>query len=159
MGNPTTYKGNTFTWQQGRKLVSGSMNGNSFTYAYDGNGMRYKKTVNGTTTSYYYDDSQLLMESKGGKRIWYMYGVTGIEGMVREEGYNRNVYYFDKNTLGDIVAIRNGNGNIVATYEYDAWGNVTVKDGYGIVNTDSTFIGNINPYRYRGYYYDNETGF
>ena len=44
-------------------------------------------------------------------------------------------------------------------YEYDAWGNVTVKDGYGIINTDSTFIGNINPYRYRGYYYDNETGF
>ena len=65
---------------------------------------------------------------------------------------------FDKNTLGDIVAIRDGNGNIVATYEYDAWGNHTVTDRYGNANTRSSFIGNINPFRYRGYYYDVETG-
>ena len=44
MGNPTTYKGQTFTWGQGRKLMSGTMNGKSFMYSYDGNGMRYKKT-------------------------------------------------------------------------------------------------------------------
>ena len=66
---------------------------------------------------------------------------------------------FDKNTLGDIIAIRNISGNIVVTYEYDAWGNCTVMDGYGNVNTSSSFIGNINPIRYRGYYYDTETGF
>ena len=66
---------------------------------------------------------------------------------------------FDKNTLGDIVAIRNSNGNIVATYEYDAWGNCTVMDGNGYINTSTSFIGNINPFRYRGYYYDTETGF
>ena len=55
-----------------------------------------------------------------------------------------------KNTLGDIVAIRDGSGNIVATYEYDAWGNITYQSGS---------IAEINPFRYRGYYYDNETGF
>ena len=65
---------------------------------------------------------------------------------------------FVKNTLGDIVAIRDGNGNIVATYEYDAWGNCTVMNAYGTVNTSSSFIGNINPFRYRGYYFDVETG-
>ena len=51
MGNPTTYKGNTFTWEQGRKLVNGTLNGNSFTYAYDGNGMRYEMEVNGVKTN------------------------------------------------------------------------------------------------------------
>ena len=58
--------------------------------------------------------------------------------------------YFDKNTLGDIVAIRDESGNIVARYEYDAWGNITYQSGS---------MADINPFRYRGYYYDNETGF
>ena len=65
----------------------------------------------------------------------------------------------DKNTLGDIVAIRDESGNIVATYSYDAWGKCTVMNAYGTVNTSSSFIGNVNPFRYRGYYYDTETGF
>ncbi len=160
MGNPTTYKGNTFTWTQGRKLSSGSINGKNFTYSYDGNGMRYKKTVNGATTEYYYYGTQLLMENRNGKRIYYIYGSTGIEGMMLNNEYNQNeVYYFDKNTLGDIISIRNQDGQIVATYDYDAWGRTVVMDeGYGI-ETSTTFIGNINPFRYRGYYYDNETGF
>ena len=63
LGNPIEYKGNAFVWEQGRKLVSGSMGGNTFTYNYDGNGMRYEKKVNGVTTSYYYNGTQLLMES------------------------------------------------------------------------------------------------
>ena len=159
MGNPTTYKGNAFTWEQGRKLVSGSINGKGFTYNYDGNGMRYEKVVNGTKTNYYYNGTQLLMESKNGSRTWYIYGVTGIEGMIVESGWQDSIYYFDKNTLGDIVAIRDESGNIVARYEYDAWGNCTVMNAYGTVNTSASFIGNSNPFRYRGYYYDTETGF
>ncbi len=50
-------------------------------------------------------------------------------------------------------------GRVLARYEYDAWGNHTVYDEYETENTSSTFIGNVNPFRYRGYYYDNETGF
>ena len=44
LGNPIVYKGNTFTWEQGRKLAK---IGNSITYSYDGNGMRFKKTAIG----------------------------------------------------------------------------------------------------------------
>ena len=54
--------------------------------------MRYKKQVNGVTTEYYYDGSQLVMENRNGKRIWYIYGVTGIEGLMYEE----QLYYLDK---------------------------------------------------------------
>ena len=73
--------------------------------------------------------------------------------------YNGIYYYFDKNTLGDVVAIRDVLGVILAQYEYDAWGNCTVYNAYGNIDTSATFIGNINPFRYRGYYYDTETGF
>ena len=50
------------------------------------------------------------------------------------------------------------NGNVVVKYKYDAWGNHAVLNPDGIDNENSTFIGNVNPFRYRGYYYDTETG-
>ena len=50
------------------------------------------------------------------------------------------------------------NGNEVVKYVYDAWGNHVVYNSAGAQNSDATFIGNVNPFRYRGYYYDIETG-
>ena len=159
MGNPIVYKGNLFTWEQGRKLASGTLNNNDFEYDYDGNGMRFRKVVNNATTEYYYNGDQLIMESRNGLRIYYIYGETGIEGLIYGSNTRGIAYSFDKNTLGDVVALRDEDGNVVATYEYDAWGNVTVYDEWGDRNTSASFIGNINPIRYRGYYYDTETGF
>ena len=70
LGNPTLYKSLQMTWGQGRKLVGGHTADNRvFSYHYDGNGMRYKKQVGGNTTEYYYDGTQLLMESRDGQRI------------------------------------------------------------------------------------------
>ena len=137
------------------------MDGKSFAYTYDGNGMRYKKVVGGKTTNFYYNGTQLLLEDRvsGIGRIYYIYGASGIAGMVLQEGYSPKTYYFDKNTLGDIIAIRDENGNVVASYKYDAWGNHTVQNEYGGIDYSTTSIGNINPFRYRGYYYDTETGF
>lgn len=62
-------------------------------------------------------------------------------------------YLFTKNLQGDILNIYDVNGTNVASYTYDAWGNHTVT------NYTSDNIGNINPFRYRGYYFDCETGF
>ena len=73
--------------------------------------------------------------------------------------YRGQYYYFDKNTLGDIIAIRDSNRSVVARYTYDAWGNHTVYGKKGGVDRSKTSIGNVNPFRYRGYYYDTETGF
>ena len=73
--------------------------------------------------------------------------------------YRGQYYYFDKNTLGDIIAIRNDNGEVITRYTYDAWGNHKVYNASGATESSQTFIGNINPFRYRGYYYDVETGF
>lgn len=64
LGNPIVYKDNLFTWEQGRKLASGTLNNNDFEYDYDGNGMRFRKVVNDATTEYYYNGDQLIMESR-----------------------------------------------------------------------------------------------
>ena len=73
--------------------------------------------------------------------------------------YDYDRYAFRKNLQGDVIAILDTNGDVVARYAYDAWGkvlSVTDKDGNTI--TDADHVANINPIRYRGYYYDTETG-
>ena len=83
-----------------------------------------------------------------------LYDLTKIIGLK----YNEDVYYYEKNLQGDIIGILDSNYNKVATYEHDAWGKVlSVKNNNGVEITSSEHIGIINPFRYRGYYYDNET--
>ena len=74
--------------------------------------------------------------------------------------HNGTKYWYDKNLQGDITAIRNASGTLVAQYEYDAWGNHRqITDGSGNdVSDNPNHIANINPFRYRGYYFDVETG-
>ena len=60
---------------------------------------------------------------------------------------------------GNLLALLDSSGNIVVQYKYDAWGNHTVTDANGNAITDADHIGNLNPFRYRGYYFDRETGF
>ena len=59
------------------------------------------------------------------------------------------MYYYVTNLQGDVVNILNASGGIVATYSYNAWGKVLTATG--------TMAG-VNPLRYRGYYYDTDTG-
>lgn len=60
---------------------------------------------------------------------------------------------------GDIIGILDNNLQQIVQYTYDSWGNpISIKDANGNEITDTTHIGIINPYRYRGYRYDTETG-
>ena len=65
-------------------------------------------------------------------------------------GSSFTTYYYILNLQGDVVKLVTASGSSVATYEYDAWGNILSKSGT---------MADKNPLRYRGYYYDNETGF
>ena len=67
--------------------------------------------------------------------------------------YNGTDYYYRKNLQGDIIAILNTSGTKVVEYTYNAWGEVL-----GVTGSLANTIGKINPFRYRGYYYDTETG-
>ena len=113
------------------------------TFAYDGSGIRTKKGA----ITYQIDGSRILSETRIDGTITYYYSMGGICGFK----YNDVRYYYEKNLQGDITAIYDGNGNKKAEYQYDAWGNQTIT-----VNVDG--IGTLNPFRYRGYYYDTETG-
>ena len=69
-------------------------------------------------------------------------------------GTSFETYYYVLNLQGDVVKlihyIPGFEYESVATYEYDAWGNILSSSGR---------LAEINPLRYRGYYYDSETGF
>ena len=80
----------------------------------------------------------------------YESGVCGMECIGRD-------YYFQKNMLGDICAIYNALGELVCRYVYDAWGNHKIYDKAGNeIPDDGSTVASINPFRYRGYYWDRE---
>ena len=150
-GNPTNYRGKTLTWEKGRQLKSYG----GYSYTYNANGVRTSKTVSGVKHTYTLDGMKILKESWGSSSLTPLYDnedeVCGIL-------YNSTPYYFLKNLQGDVIAITNRNGEVVARYTYDAWGKVLkVTNAGGTVITSSTNIAIINPFRYRGYYYDTET--
>ena len=65
---------------------------------------------------------------------------------------------YEKDIEGNIIGIYDmDSAGRVAKYEYDAWGGCKVCNADGSENTSETFIGNINPFRYKSYYYDSET--
>ena len=66
------------------------------------------------------------------------------------DGATFDTYYYVLNLQGDVVKLIQANGHIVAQYTYDAWGYILSSGGN---------LAEVNPLRYRGYYYDNETGF
>jgi len=72
--------------------------------------------------------------------------------------YNGIQYYYIKDVQGNIIGILDSNLNQIVRYEYSSWGQCTVKDNAGNVITDTNNIGLKNPYRYREYRLDNETG-
>ncbi len=168
IGNPTKYnngKSYTFQWQNGRELYRSNAGGTITFYAYGENGLRTIKNTNGGEKYlYYYAGEQLISQvwDDGAQSLNFLYDENGSPyGFVYDDGIDVTPYFYIKNVQGDVVAIMGEDGTIWATYNYDAWGNIlSIIDyaGYDATDTPSD-IGNINPIRYRGYYYDNETGF
>ncbi len=145
IGNPISYKGNTLTWTMGRQLASYGSN----TYKYNEDGIRTSKTVNGVTTKYYLNGTDIIEQTDGTNTLHFYYDNTGeIIGFT----YNDNQYFYIKNVQDDIIAIADSSGDIVSEYAYDPWGSVISVTG------SNTEIGNLNPFRYRSYYYDSEIG-
>lgn len=158
IGNPLTYDGNTYTWQNGRQLtgISNTAKEQTITYKYNDEGIRTEKVVNGIASKYYLEGTKVIYEMTGTNLSYYQYDEQGnIIGMQ----YNGTQYYYIKNLQGDIIGILDNELNQVVKYDYDSWGKViAITDATGTEITDQTHIGHINPYRYRSYRYDRETG-
>jgi len=176
IGNPTTIGYAELTWQ-GRELTSyNDSESYELSFGYNADGIRtYKKVcdnligetfiheyiLNGTQIiceAVYYVGDDLELEER--YRIVYLYDETGAPvGMkYREPSYAAGVfdcYFFEKNLQGDIIAVYNSNGTKLITYDYDAWGKCTTTYVAGYSACGGAVY---NPFRYRGYYYDVETG-
>jgi len=155
IGNPLTYRDNmSFTWTDGRKLATVTKGTDSIAYTYDSNGLRTSKTVNGVITDYYWLNGMLQGQKTGNEYIIYLYDENGIAyGLLLKNGTTEQYYYYIFNAQGDVIGILDSTGTQVVSYEYDAWGEITATTG-----TQANTIGQKNPIRYRGYYYDSETG-
>lgn len=114
-------------------------------YKYNDQGIRTEKVVDGVTHKYYLQGEQIIAEKIGDKYLKFYYDSTGACGF----NYNGTDYYYQKNIFGDILKIYDGTGKVYGEYSYTAWGKSSIK-------TNVNGIGEINPFRYRGYYYDEE---
>ena len=135
-GYPTNYFGNAVTWSQGRMTKFGST-----TFAYNDAGVRSRKG----TTDFYTEDSRILAEKRNGTMIYYFYDESGVAGFE----YGGKKYYYQKNLQGDVLGIYDDCGNLLGSYLYDARGKILAQSTNNILS--------VNPFRYRGYYYDTET--
>ena len=158
-GKPSIYKNNNVYWSGENILQYGN---DKFTY--DACGRRLTKN----NLVYTYDGNGKLIRQSNGLEFFYDH--TGVAGMK----YNDATYIYRKDVQGNIIALLDSSGTVVVKYTYDAWGNYAAEaldyyDGkvqFKNVDSDKAFnadyekykqLANINPFRYRGYYYDTET--
>lgn len=155
-GNPLTIGNKTLTWINGRQLNTYTSENCSVSYEYNINGIRTSKIVNNIETKYYLNGTDIAVEKKGNDVLCFIRNT--VDGLIGFK-YNENFYYYVKNELEDIISIMDDSYNVVANYEYDSFGNMlSITDVNGNdVSNESCHIANINPFRYRSYYYDTET--
>jgi RHS repeat-associated protein len=150
-GNPLTYRDDMiFEWENGRILKNINTSDKAIQMSYDSNGMRTQKSVDGVKTNYYYDSSNNLFAlTQGNDTLFFYYDNSGE---VMSVSCNGTMYYYIKDLQGDITEIVDKDGKAVAEYAYDAWGNMLTE------NNGTLTVGKLNPFRYRSYVYDEETG-
>lgn len=151
------YSGKTYTWRYDQRLMGINSPSKTISYVYNDEGIRTKKTVNGETTEYILDGDKVLFEKNNKETIRYEYDNNGLplsmEIIPTGQAYG-NKYYYIKNGTGDVIALVDKNCNVVVEYIYDDFGLIMKKTG-SLKDT----VGTKNPYRYRSYRYDEETGF
>ena len=165
IGNPTTYRGASLAFT-GRRLLSYTKAGTAVSYAYDADGIRTRKTVGNVRHEY---------ETEGGKvyreliyngntltfDLRYFYDAAGRPAMLQlltatdSGSMESTVFYYGTNAQGDVIAIYDANGNRMVSYTYDAWGNTLSTQTNGIWGST---VSSLNPFGYRSYYYDSDTG-
>ncbi len=166
IGNPTNWRNAAgLTWEARELQRTDLATGAYVDYTYNSDGIRTSRAyVNANTKyredrTYILDGSKIIQEnikiatitSTTNATLYYLYDTSGeVQGFI----YNNSYYYFQKNLQGDVVRILNSSGTVVTEYTYDAWGLLLSTSG-----SMASTVGKYNPFRYRSYYYDTETGF
>ena len=149
IGNPTSYRGWGMSWQGGRQLASMQKDGTTLSFSYNDAGLRTEKTVNGATRRYIWNSSQLMADVGASDAFYFHYSSGGeLIGYTYKTADAETECILVKNQQGDVERVISADGTILASYTYDAWGNVLTAEGS---------LAASNPIRYRGYYFDTET--
>lgn len=149
-GNLLSYDGTAFTWTKGRRLSGVTKaDGTAAAYTYNHHGQRASKTVGGVKHTYFYSGNLLIREKAGSLDMRFSYDSVGNPVSIL---YNDVEYYYVKNLQGDVIGLIDTAGTWVVEYSYDVWGNIR-----NVFGSMASTLGQDNPIRYRGYYYDNET--
>ena len=150
-GNPLSDGTWTYEWINGRQLQKMQKSGETVEFVYNENGLRVQKTATTTgVTKYTLHGKNVVHMTQGSNELHFFYDAQNKPAVVV---FNGTPYSYVKNLQGDIVAILDSDKNIVVSYVYDAWGRPISCSG-----TMASTLGKINPFRYRGYVYDEETG-
>ena len=154
IGNPTSYYNGTrwdFEWANGRQLMAAESTNHDISFTYDMAGIRDSKSVGDITYEY------MTLSGKVMRQTWEDEGEKYVINFAYDNAghpyaftYEGNTYYYVLNQQGDVIRIVNENGVTKAEYQYNAWGKILGTTGE---------LAEVNPLRYRGYYYDTETGF
>ena len=160
-GNPTLLRGVPLTWGEGRRLKKVSLSWGTVDFAYDSDGKRVRKTSGGNTTTYYYNGNVLsgLVKKASkdagtagtGTTVQFVYDTQGKPFMLRMNG--KTDYFYLYNGLGDVTGLVDSSNQVVVRYQYNSWGKVTSTQ-----DTSGVSIATLNPFCYRKYVYDPETG-
>ena len=127
-----------------------SKSGTSASFIYNADGLRIQKTVNGAVTNYILHGKNIVHLSRGSDDMHFWYDAQNRPAIIEFNGVK---YAYIHNLQGDVVGLRDTAGNEVVRYTYDAWGKMLSTTG-SLAST----LGYMNPFRYRGYVYDEETG-
>ena len=160
-GNPTLLRGVPLTWGEGRRLKRVSLSWGTVDFAYDSDGKRVRKTSGGNITTYYYNGNVLsglvrkASKDAGttgtGTTVQFVYDTQGKPFMLRLNG--KTDYFYLYNGLGDITGLVDSSNQVVVRYQYNSWGKVTSTQ-----DTSGVSLATLNPFCYRKYVYDPETG-
>ena len=150
IGNPIQDGVWTYTWENGRQLRRMACDATIAEFVYNADGLRVQKTVNGVTTNYTLHGKNIVHMTKGNAELHFWYDAQNRPAIVE---FNGTKYGYLYNLQGDVIGLIDSANTEVVKYTYDAWGKPLSVTG-SLANT----IGYYNPFRYRGYVYDVETG-
>lgn len=151
----------TYLWDFENRLIKATTPSSTTEYAYDPFGRRIEKKVTEsgttTTTKYFYDNQAIIFDYDETGTIGnrYIHGPNIDEPLAVTTGKDK--YFYHSDGLGSIIALTDGSGKVVQTYEYDSFGNL--KDQKNRIKQPFTFTGRewdkeTGLYYYRARYYD-----
>lgn len=150
MGNPLNYRGMQMEWQHGRELKQLTKDGKTLHYEYDDNCIRVGKKGSGKTENYYLRGEKIATIQSGNDIMHFVYDAEGTLFSIRLDGTD---YYYLHNGQNDIIGLIDSQGIQVVSYQYNSWGRpINMTD----VSHDG--VGSKNPFRYKEYFWEEETG-